>query len=230
MALSFERVKEIDQREQDIVFGFVHEIEKLFPIDNPYYNISKFIIYICLSFYHILDKWDINCKSQHIQIKDNVITGHNLDYQTAFLHTICKSPNKYHWRFKIELFNGKYASWNNLIGVYKLNDRPLPSLSVENDFVHMDNCGYAFVSSSGELTDASSPGDYCVNGTVLNTEFGIACKQGDTIEMTLDLTQWTIGYVINGKDYGVAFRDIEKCDYRAAVCVYGTEIAVKLLS
>ena len=43
-------------------------------------------------------------------------------------------------------------------------------------------------------------------------------KQGDKIEMILNMKEGTLRYIVNDKDYGIAFEDIDKTKkYRLAV-------------
>ena len=44
-------------------------------------------------------------------------------------------------------------------------------------------------------------------------------KEGDTIELHLDMDDKTLSYTINGKNYGVAVRYIDQGNYRLAVSV-----------
>ena len=97
-------------------------------------------------------------------------------------------------------------------------------------FTDTEHGSYAFISSYGRLTDSSDLGNYVINGeSDTEAKYGIACKQGDIIEMHLDLEQFTIQYVINNKDYGFAFKNIENTKYRAAVCVDCDGNGIKLL-
>ena len=105
-------------------------------------------------------------------------------------------------------------------------------LNLENDFVSSKNCGYAFISSAARLTDASSPGNYSCNGAigkVSAAEYGQICVAGDVIEMHLDLKHLTLKYDINNIEYGIAFENIEECEYKAAVCIEGEGYSIRLL-
>ena len=48
------------------------------------------------------------------------------------------------------------------------------------------------------------------------------CKEGDIIDMYLDLNNFELKYSINDKDYGKAF-DVENTSYRAVVCCGGSD-------
>ena len=48
--------------------------------------------------------------------------------------------------------------------------------------------------------------------------------------MESNLNNLTIKYIINGKDYGIAFNNIENCNYRAAVTIDQNSSSISLLS
>merc|ERR1712039_294224 len=50
--------------------------------------------------------------------------------------------------------------------------------------------------------------------------YGPHCKGGDIVEMILDLEQRTLRYKVNDSDNGVAFENIEKTEYKAAIWMY----------
>ena len=60
-------------------------------------------------------------------------------------------------------------------------------------------------------------------------KYGVQSKNGDIIEMILDLDNYTLKYIVNGKDYGFAYDDIEKCKYRAALYMWYEGDTVTLL-
>ena len=54
MAASFKQLKYCNNKTQDVVNGYIHEIQKIFPWkDNSYFIIPELINHICLSFYWI---------------------------------------------------------------------------------------------------------------------------------------------------------------------------------
>ena len=61
------------------------------------------------------------------------------------------------------------------------------------------------------------------------TKYGMECKERDVIEMELDLNNLTFEYIINGKNYGIAFDNTENCNYRAAVTIFSDSSSTSLL-
>ena len=55
-------------------------------------------------------------------------------------------------------------------------------------------------------------------------------KEGDVIDMILDLNEWKLSYNLNGKGLGPAFVGIERCEYVVGVCIYSDVYSLKLLS
>eukprot|EP00484_Ammonia_sp_Unknown_P025596 CAMPEP_0197029574 /NCGR_PEP_ID=MMETSP1384-20130603/9002_1 /TAXON_ID=29189 /ORGANISM="Ammonia sp." /LENGTH=308 /DNA_ID=CAMNT_0042458775 /DNA_START=167 /DNA_END=1093 /DNA_ORIENTATION=+ len=56
------------------------------------------------------------------------------------------------------------------------------------------------------------------------------CKTGDALEMILDLTALHLRYVLNGRQLGVAFEEIEACSYVAVVAMRQPNDCLQLLS
>ena len=229
MMETFEKVKRIDERDKFVVSGFVREIENVLPNNNPFYNVTDLIIYLILAFYYEFDEWDPLFKSNHIKIDGNVVINtFGRKYATVFLKNICKSPNKYHWKFKIKKYDGQHKGWNNLIGIWKINTKP-PALNDGQHFTSIQHGGYAFISSYAKISDASVAGCYVRNGNYSDrTNYGKRCVEGDIIEMYLDLKKFELSYSINQKDYGVAF-NVKNTEYRAAVMIDHKDNAIELM-
>ena len=86
----------------NVVHGYIHNAQHLFPIDNPYYNIPELIIQIVLIFYHIKECWDKKWCDQYFKIDGCMISKKkSVDgYITAFL-TQTISSGVHYWKFKI---------------------------------------------------------------------------------------------------------------------------------
>ena len=48
--------------------------------------------------------------------------------------------------------------------------------------------------------------------------------------MILDLNNYTLSYTLNGENQGIAFKNIEQTEYRAAVTLYAANDKISLLS
>ena len=234
---SFEKVRKIPQKHKDIVSGFLREIENTYSSDDTFHKVSTLILYVCLSFYYVYDEWDPDHKSTHMLVEGDTVTNmyqsddiHDLHmYGTIHLKNICKPPNKYEWRFQIIKYDKNNLAWNNLFGVQKVGTTCL-DYDGSQHFISTRKCGYGFISSCGKLSDASSAGCYGVNNKYNPDayKYGKECVAGDIIEMHLDLEKLQLSYVINGRDYGVAFQ-VEKTEYTAAVTIDWKGNSIQLL-
>ena len=53
-AIDFKQVKQSNQRDKDIVYGYMKQIQCLFPGDNPYFTIVQLIQDLCLLYYRVV--------------------------------------------------------------------------------------------------------------------------------------------------------------------------------
>ena len=66
-SVSFERVKFMNQRNKDIVFGYMRNCQSLLPNHNSYYNVNKMIKYLCcLYFCDIIDSKILSDKDENV--------------------------------------------------------------------------------------------------------------------------------------------------------------------
>ena len=60
-------------------------------------------------------------------------------------------------------------------------------------------------------------------------KYGIVCKNGDTVEMILDLNELTLSFKVNDTDYSTAY-EVEKTSYIAVATLVNAESKITLLS
>ena len=65
---------------------------------------------------------------------------------------------------------------------------------------------------AGALVDAKG------DNARLGGQYGKKCKTGDVIEMYLDFDKCTLSFNINGEDMGCSHQNIEKTEYKIAIC------------
>merc|ERR1712228_1023042 len=114
---------------------------------------------------------------------------------------------KHQWTFEYTMIGNNH--WN-LIGIWNTTSS---DPATERHFLNICHNGYAYCGPQGVLTNPEAPG----NG---GDNYGVRCKSGDVVEMTLDLDRRTLSFAVNEKDYGVAFNEIAEGEYRAAVTLY----------
>ena len=81
------------------------------------------------------------------------------------------------------------------------------------------NILYIYVApSNGTLLSCDGPG----------SKYLPVCIEGDIIDMYYNSDTLSLGYKINGKDYGEALK-VDKCRYRAAICMYYEGDSLRLM-
>ena len=211
MATEWTKAKELDEKTQCLVFGFVKESQKLLSDSSSYWNISDLIIFIILSFYQIKDEWDEENSHKAYKIEDDILV--KVDEENAWVKnrsafmTQIVSKGTFRWKFKI-VHIVEPGQWNDfIIGIINANR----NLKYVSTGFYCDSNGHGYDAGKGRLWNPS----YDV------TTYGIACKGNDIIEMELNMNELYLKYIINGKDYGKAF-DVEPGKYKAAVYLYKT--------
>ena len=200
---SFKRNR--SQKAELLVFGFVKEI-----VEESY---PKELLQLFFLWYFINEQWDKVIKGKDIEIIDDLSIVHT-DYDKGCwqgaLGTIECSLSKCYWKLKIT--EEKECIPSNTIRIMVgICEEKCWEKMVNNHtgpYQHM----YCFWASSSISLWQSS--------TRVTEKYGEPFeKEGDTIELYLNMDDKTLSYTINGNDYGVAFKDIEQGNYRVAVSV-----------
>eukprot|EP01084_Bolivina_argentea_P020805 38650_1 len=149
----------------------------------------------------LTDTWDPNCKHSDFQIQGNSIINIGGGQRSAYLTRVVKS-GIHCWKFRID----NLISHHSCFGVWKTKYQPILTERMgesggNKSYGFCPNCYSLFVPEHGRPQE---------------TKYGVKCKNGDTIEMVLNLVNYCLSYKINEKSYGHAF-DIEKTSYRAGV-------------
>ena len=80
----FNKWRKYDQRTRDIVNGYIHEIQKVFPMkQNPYYNMPDSIHRVCLSFYWIAGIFNRDKYGESLKFIDDKVVEKNTDDEYA---------------------------------------------------------------------------------------------------------------------------------------------------
>ena len=216
VSASLEEVKMIDQETKDSVNGYIRNVQESLPKDNAYYNIPKLIIYWCLLYYDQEEfVKDPALRSPNFRFLSNTKVQKIRDcYHTAFFTKIAKTAT-HEWKFRLNKFDS--AGFTTIIGIWKTTF-PMKydaKLSISPQF-------YGFYVNNKVLTATDED---------IRREYGDRyCKQGDVIEMILNLNKLQLSYKVNGEDYGIAFNNISDTTYRAALCLHYSGDSVELLS
>ena len=173
---------------------------------------------------NIGDSWDSNLKGSGQTIKGNILidNGHG-GYNTAFLRNIVSS-GIHIWKFKVNHYN----SWL-MFGIWDTNyDR---QKKINSGIGEEANTAYVFDFKEARLNKYDKICHYHnSNGQnwTDNGSYGIKCETNMTLSIYLDFHQLTLSFIINNKDYGVAF-NIKKGEYSVAVSSGGTGDAIELI-
>ena len=75
MATTFKLVhpNKINQKQRNLIYGYMRECQLLFPSDNVYYNIPELINQICLTFYYIQLRFYTQTRGSNLNFPDNDI-------------------------------------------------------------------------------------------------------------------------------------------------------------
>ena len=215
-ALELSLFKDIPQRDKNLIYGYIREMQTILPKDTAFYNIPQSINYICALFYYLRDKWDEEYIGPcHALSNGGYCITTQVDESSSYGTILAKSPGIYRWKFKIhEIFKTQYkVYWALVLGVWKTKSMKNPKTdfhyanSTENTGIY--SWGYAYDFVSGTLIDET--GIYA-NGP----KYGSRCNEGDIIEIIIDLEVFTLRYAINDQDQGIAFNDVEDTEYRVA--------------
>ena len=229
MSLNFEQTKHINPKIKNLVFGFIRNVQPLLPQNNVYYNIPEIVFHGTLLFYNPMDEWDKKYVGKGDTLKGNSITHNTLSHSSSFGSIIASDSGEYHWKFRLQNIGEQSVYWSVVIGIWKVksNDEPpihtyFTSSGYKNNELTY-KCGYAYNVNMGTLVD--NRGENAKHGG----PYGVKCKSGDIVSMTLNFTDLTLKYNVNGKDMGIAFKNIENTKYRAALSMSGKGNVVELM-
>ena len=215
--LKLEDVRKIEQKSKNLVFGYVRNVQRSFPTNIVYYTIPTLITHWILLYYYIWEKIDEdNCAPEYALSKDNrVITlQQNWSSGAVYFKKVLKS-GIHRWKFRILYVNDEHY-WMT-IGVFKTKtDKSRVSACRVDNF--SEEYGYGWLVNYQQISARWS-------------RYGHRdCKAGDIIQMILNLNDWTLRYILNGKDLGVAWNNIEKTTYKAVVSANNKDDSIEFVS
>ena len=129
------------------------------------------------------------------------------------------------WKFEIEQICDR--GWCICIGIWKWNHQNITDIMVNQSYLNGFECGYGLVLPNGELVDPDGGTSYLSKEYIDTNKIG-RFKKGDIIEMYLNMNKLELGYVINGINYGIAYK-VENTKYKAAINMYAGIGGLKLL-
>jgi len=145
-------------------------------------------------------RWDPNKKHSDIKLTEEgtVATLNCTSWRSCFGDTMIEDSGIYEWSITLDKYHTS-NTYNVVIGV------------VPGDYTywtHTTLCGYnstskgwVFITGTGQKGNSSSPITYASGSNPY-------CKQGDEIGVRVDMDQHSISFIHNGKDLGVAWKNL----------------------
>ena len=206
-ALDVTNYKHIHQSTKDLINGFIRGFEALFSNEHSAFNIPVSINYICALFYYLTDEWNKDRMARKYEISDDKLTLSSTgkeggsDETCACLTAIARSGQN-HWKFKIDKWPHPGTYDYVVIGVIKENANFDKVIS--KWLGGIVNTTYCWDMASTELNvHNSDDSDTWIAG------YGVKGKEGDIIDMYLDLDKYELSFAVNGKNYGKS-HDVDK--------------------
>jgi len=147
------------------------------------------------------DKWEhigakLVCEKQSVWTRTNIKDGNSV-----FGRQTVKAKMKARWEVSIKQGDNMGVGVCNLVGGLKsAKNRKLLAQSFTNDIN-----GYGYMGNDG---GTQRSGRY--------RKYGEKFKAGDKVQVTLDMKAKTLSFALNGKDQGVAFKNLPDGEYRLA--------------
>ena len=206
-----EAIERMDDNTKNVIFGYIHSLEKKY----KEIIVPQLIIYICAAFYYIMDEFDDKLVAKDVVFTDDNACIHSEGvlgggWRTVYGKCICKDNEIYNWKIKfVDVDLSKTNNtWKTIFGIIK-NDDELMKSKLQTFFIG-DKDSYGFVGSQGMKTQTPYTSEGIKYGEILQ-------NAGDIIEIVLDLNNYTLSYIMNGTDYGVAYEVESNVEYRLAV-------------
>eukprot|EP01083_Nonionella_stella_P166031 553893_1 len=174
-----------------------------------------------------MDGWDggiigdhLVCVSEENSVK--CMEKECYSYRSCFGLNVVTS-HTHHWQLRVTQMNDNFCAWNMVIGVMKVrgNNGKQAKLCHKNNVFTSEYWGYGFV---GNLNVLSS-----VCGLKRERNYGYKLKTNDTIDVYLDLNEFTLSYKINHIACGIAYKNIENVSYCLAVSLCGTPNEIQII-
>ena len=190
MSLNILKLKQIDQKIQEVVFGYIRMV--FYNHNNNQNTIPQLIFFICLLYYHEYDIFGPISKECEISGKtNNIITRNELYYLWVSAYGAQWIPsntnNKYEWKM-----NYIKGDKNVIVGIVNNN--------------HHCNT-YQGLARSNSYT-------YLFYGSFNTKSTNMRCNEGDTITMILNLETSSLQFIVsNNKNNEVmseTINDIKK--------------------
>ena len=210
-------------KKSQLVHGYIQF--KISFRDVPYDIIRLIDQFLCFC-----DRWDASYLAKDgmkIEVnKNTIIISNTSRTTTAYGQAVFdKTTGIQVCKLKL-LDDSNPCGWFALIGIVQNNDKWLiRNLNSSSGF--RGRKGYGFIAGRGQIVSVPK-NDLKSVRKPYGEIFG---KQGDTMEVVLDVKMGELKYIVNDTDYGIAFDDIDQNkEYRLAISINSTSVCSIQLS
>lgn len=211
-----EKVKDVAIPTKDCINGYIREAQKLFPSDNTYSLIPTLINYWIILYYYVWEHFDSNWCSDGFKLTEHnkLITKIKTNYSNAYLKAVVNT-GIHKWKFELITITAA----DSMIGIWKTK--------YDKNLTHGLHGGAAKGKYYGWWSDfqCTTAGD---NKSKPYSDRRV--QSGDIVDMILDFNKSELSYNLNDKPQGIAFTNIEQCDYVVCISLYARTNEIKLLS
>ena len=124
MTFDLSNFRKINEKYKLTVFGYIQDVQALFPSNESYYLIHSLIKQTCTLFYASIHEWDPSFISPNVKfIEETNSIKHIARFQSS--SSFLKYPfdsGIHQWRFKIERCNDN-EYWSSTIGIWNTKTR-----------------------------------------------------------------------------------------------------------
>ena len=138
-----------------------------------------------------------------------MITVSEMGDKTAFGSSVI-SQGIFRWRIQMISAGVGDTETSSFIGIIVDDEETLVGY---NDDLNWHRTGYQLCGSTGTLYCNYKESLNCISAGKYGCRF---MAEGDILEITLDLNEYTLSFMLNDEDFGVAFKNITKRNYRLA--------------
>eukprot|EP01084_Bolivina_argentea_P227005 383392_1 len=204
-----------EMRQLLLVAGYVRNIELTHNLSNIPREINN-IIYI---YQRLCDIWSEEYSSSWVEIDStkSKIKFETSSDATAFGKTVV-TEGIFVWR--VQIISIKFGVWQAppYVGIVEATEQNLYSFQNSSSF---EDAGYQLCGGSNTLCGMN---ENPLNKFRTDITVDYSCywnKPNDILEIVLNLNERTLGFIVNGIDYGVAFRNIKQTNYCLALSYAG---------
>ena len=228
MAVNFDKIKRINEKVNDLIFGYFREHhDKYFDVDNnPYYSLQPLLVYVCISFYCFRHEWNTEMLGDDIEIGDDNIVTKTAQKNSNILIKGEISSGKHEYEFKIieckNALKTSYgeAEWFDIVigitGSNILNESLDSYLRIGSVLGN----GY-YYSASYQRFRTQDQGSVVISNKM-------PCKKGSIIKLKIDLDELKMEYFIDATLVG-CITDIPSASYVVGMYLFCNETKIQLL-